>query len=305
MKKKQKKVVKSDINLVNLIERFGTDEKCRSHLTELRWPQGVECPRCKWKGVSTIADRNQYDCNVCRYQFSVTSNSIFHDSHLPLWKWFLAIYLMIESKKGISACQVQRTLKITYKTAWYLCHRIRAAMREVSADRLRGIVEIDETYIGGKWDGQAGKFTNKTCVIGAVQRGGQIRLQVIRHPNRYLAEKFIAKETDPTCEAIYTDESPIYDRVGDADTRHETVRHRDEEWVRGDVHTNTVENVWSLLKRGVIGTYHKLSVKHLDAYLDELEHRFNNRDNQFLFRDTLLKLVKAEKLPYAELVKAA
>jgi transposase-like protein len=304
MRKDKKPAVKSDVNLVNLIERFGTDEKCRSHLTELRWPQGVKCPRCQWKGVSTIEDRNQYDCNVCRYQFSVTSNTIFHDSHLPLWKWFLAIYLMIESKKGISACQVQRTLQITYKTAWFLCHRIRAAMREVSADQLKGVVEIDETYIGGKTF-SANKRRNKTCVVGAVQRDGQIRLQVIAHPNRFLVEKFIAGVTDPTCEAIYTDDSVIYDRVGDADTRHESVNHSAKEYVRGDVHTNNVENVWSLLKRGVVGTYHKLSVKHLDAYLDELEHRFNNRHNKFLFRDTLLKLVKAEKLPYAELTKAA
>jgi len=305
MKKDKKPVVKSDVNLVNLIERFGTDEKCRAHLAELRWPQGVSCPRCKWKGVSVIEDRNQYDCNVCRYQFSVTSNTIFHDSHLPLWKWFLAIYLMIESKKGISACQVQRTLQITYKTAWFLCHRIRAAMREVSADRLKGIVEIDETYIGGKWDGHRHKFQNKTCVVGAVQRDGQIRLQVVAHHNRFLIEKFIAGVTEPTTEAIYTDDSNLYDRVGDADTRHESVNHSAKEYVRGDVHTNNVENVWSLLKRGVVGTYHKLIVKHLDAYLDELEHRFNNRHNKFLFRDTLLKLVKAEKLPYAELTKAA
>src|SRR5438552_3242136 len=174
MKKNKKPAVKSDVNLINLIERFGTNEKCRSHLTELRWPQGVKCPRCQWKGVSHIEDRNQYDCNVCRYQFSVTSNTIFHDSHLPLWKWFLAIYLMIESKKGISACQVQRTLRITYKTAWFLCHRIRAAMREVSADRLKGIVEIDETYVGGRSHGPDWR-KNKMCVIGAIERGGQIR----------------------------------------------------------------------------------------------------------------------------------
>lgn len=306
MKKGKKKPVKSDVNLVNLIERFGTDEKCREHLIELRWPRGVQCPRCKWKGVSKVAERSQYDCNVCRYQFSVTSNTIFHDSHLPLWKWFLAIYLMIESKKGISACQVQRTLEITYKTAWFLCHRIRFAMRQVSADRLKGIVEIDETYIGGKFsDGGHGGKSNKTCVIGAVQRDGQIRLQVIAQPNRYIIEKFIAGATDPTCEAIYTDDSPIYNRIGDADTRHESVNHSAKEYVRGDVHTNNVENVWSLLKRGIVGTYHKLSVKHLDAYLDELEHRFNNRQNKFLFDDTLLKLVKAEKLPYSELTKAA
>jgi transposase-like protein len=301
----QKPAVKSDVNLVNLIERFGTDEKCRAYLTELRWPQGVQCPRCNWKGVSRIVDRDQYDCNVCRYQFSVTANSIFHDSHLPLWKWFLAIYLMIESKKGISANQVSRTLDCTYKTAWYLCHRIRAAMREVNADRLRGIVKIDETYLGGVARGQENRWKNKTCVVGAVQRGGKIRLQVIKAPNRFLLEKFIKENTAPDTEAIYTDEWMGYNRVGDSDTRHETVNHSAEEWVRGDVHTNTVESVWSLLKRGVIGTYHQLSMKHLDAYLDELEHRFNNRDNKFLFRDTLLKLVKAEKLPYERLVRAA
>lgn len=304
MKKKKKPAVKSDVNLVNLIERFGTDEKCRAHLTELRWPQGVKCPRCLWKGVSHIEDRNQYDCNVCRYQFSVTSNTIFHDSHLPLWKWFLAIYLMIESKKGISACQVQRTLEITYKTAWFLCHRIRAAMREVSADRLKGIVEIDETFLGGKGP-MSMKYKGKMCVVGAVERGGEIRLQLIKEPNRYLLRKFIKDNTAPETEAIYTDGWMGYKGVGDADTRHEVVNHAKDEWVRGDVHTNNVENVWSLLKRGVVGTYHKLSVKHLDAYLDELEHRFNNRHNKFLFRDTLLKLVKAEKLPYSELTKAA
>jgi len=305
MKAKKKRPIKSDINLVNLIEKFGSDEKCRAHLTELRWPHGVRCPRCKWKGVSTLAERGQYDCNICRYQFSVTSGTIFHDSHLPLWKWFLASYLMIESKKGISACQVQRTIKVTYKTAWFLCHRIRAAMREVSADRLKGIVEIDETYIGGKTRGREHRLDNKTYVIGAVQRDGQIRLQVIPAPNRYQFRKFIAETTDPSCEAIYTDDSAAYGNLSDADTRHETINHSVEEWVRGDVHTNNVENVWSLLKRSVVGTYHKLSVKHLDSYLDELEHRFNNRDNKFLFRDTLLKLVKAEALPYEKLTKAA
>ena len=304
MKKVQKPAVKSDVNLVNLIERFGTDEKCRAYLTELRWPQGIKCPRCNWKGVSTIEKRDQYDCNVCRYQFSVTANSIFHDSHLPLWKWFLAIYLMIESKKGISANQVKRSLDCTYKTAWYLCHRIRAAMREVNADRLRGIVEIDETYLGGKTT-QENRWKNKACVVGAVQRGGKIRLQVIKAPNRFLLWKFIEENTAPDTEAIYTDDYIGYGNLSDSDTRHETVNHSEEEWVRGDVHTNTVESIWSLLKRGVVGTYHQLSMKHLDAYLDELEHRFNNRDNQYLFRDTLLKLVKAEKLPYSELIKAA
>jgi transposase-like protein len=309
MKKTKSKAVKSDVNLVNLIERYGSDEKCREHLTALRWPSGIHCPRCKWKGYATIAERDKYECNVCHYQFSVTSGTIFHDTHLPLWKWFLAIYLMIESKKGISACQVQRTVEVSYKTAWFLCHRIRAAMREVSVEKLKGIVEVDETFIGGKATGfgHAGKMRNKSIVIGAIERGGEVRLQVMRskNPNRHLVRKFLAENVDDKAEAIYTDDWRGYDGIGDADTRHESVNHSEKEWVRGDVHTNTVENVWSLLKRSVIGTYHRLSIKHLDAYLDELEHRFNNRENKFLFRDTLLKLVKSETLTYEKLTKAA
>ena len=305
--KRKSKPIKSDVNLINLIERFGTDEKCRAYLTELKWPKGVECPRCKSKSVSTITERNQYDCNKCRYQFSVTSGTIFHDSHLPIWKWFLTIYLMIESKKGISANQIGRTIKVSYKTAWFLCHRVRAAMREVSADLLKGIVEVDETYVGGRIRGQGRGFKgrNKAIVIGAVERDGDIRLRVIKSPTKYWLHKFIHDTTDPKAKAIYTDELPAYIGIADADTRHETVKHAQEEWVRGDVHTNSVESVWSLLKRSVVGTYHRISIKHLDAYLDELEHRFNNRKNQYLFRDTLMKLVTAEKLPYAELVKAA
>jgi len=248
-----------------------------------------------------LAERDQYDCNICRYQFSVTSGTIFHDSHLPLWKWFLAIYLMIESKKGISACQIQRTIKTTYKTAWFLCHRIRAAMREVSADRLKGIVEIDETYIGGKVHGK-GPFSNKTCVIGAVQRDGEIRLQVIPASNRYQLRKFVSETTDPACEAIYTDDYVAYGDLSDADTRHERVKHSEEEWVRGDIHTNGIESVWSLLKRAIIGAYHRISHKHLDAYLDELEWRYGNRNNHFLFRDTIKCLTVAEKLEYKTLI---
>src|SRR4029077_15242140 len=184
--KKRTKSFKAEMNLPKLIAEFGSDEKCRVRLTELRWPKGVTCPRCKSKSVSTIAERDQYDCNKCRYQFSVTSGTIFHDSHLPIWKWFLAIYLMIESKKGISANQIGRTIKVSYKTAWYLCHRIRAAMREVSADLLKGIVEVDETYIGGKFRGGGmGYKRNKAVVVGAVERGGDIRLKVIASPTKY------------------------------------------------------------------------------------------------------------------------
>lgn len=294
------------MNLVKLIEKFGSDDKCRQRLAELRWPNGVECPRCQCKSISHIHDRAQYECNACRYQFSATSGTIFHDTHLPLSKWFLAVYLMIESKKGISALQLKRTLGIAYQTAWFLCHRIRSAMRDANCALLRGVVEIDETYVGGKVSGQGrGYKGNKAIAIGAVQRGGKIRLQVITNATKRTLHQFVKDNTAPDTEAIYTDELPAYNGIGDEDTRHETVNHSAKEWVRGDVHTNGAESVWSLLKRSIIGAYHKVSIKHLDAYLDELEHRFNGRNNEYLFRDTLVKLVNAETLTFEKLTKAA
>jgi len=206
----------------------------------------------------------------------------------------------------MSALQMKRTLCIAYETAWYLCHRIRAAMREINSELLRGIVEVDETYVGGKTRHMGhGYKGNKAIAIGAIQRGGKIRLQVITHATKAVLHKFIHDNTAPDTEAIYTDELPAYWGINDADTRHESVCHSAEEWVRGDVHTNGIENVWSLLKRSIIGSYHRVSIKHLDAYLDELEHRYNNRKNEYIFRDTLTKLVNAAKLPYSELVKAA
>src|SRR5437667_2817592 len=142
--KKRTKSFKAEMNLPKLIAEFGSDEKCRARLTELRWTNGVTCPRCQSRSVSTIAERGQYDCNACRYQFSVTAGTIFHDSHLSLSKWFLAIYLMTVAKKGVSALQLKRTLGMSYKTAWFMCHRIRAALKNALGNQpLRGIAEVD------------------------------------------------------------------------------------------------------------------------------------------------------------------
>jgi transposase-like protein len=306
MKKPQTKSEPNDMNLVKLIEQFSDETKTRAHLELLRWPQGITCPRCSSKEVSPIKGRPQYSCNGCEYQFSVKSGTIFNDSHLPLWKWLLATYLMTESKKGISACQIQRTLDISYPTAWFLCHRIRAAMKDVNPAPLEGTVEVDETYVGGKVRGRGrGYRGNKIAVVGALQRKGPVRMQTLKWVDRQKLHDFIHKTTKPETENIYTDEHVGYLGIQDHDTKHGTVNHSAEEWVHGDIHTNGIESVWSLLKRSVVGTYHKVSVKHLDAYLGELEHRFNNRQNKFLFRDTLLKLVEAKKLTYQELTKAA
>lgn len=298
------KFVKAEMNLPKLIAQFGDDSRCRAYLERLRWPNGVQCPRCESKKLLELREREKYECRECSYQFTVTSGTIFHDTHLSLSKWFLAIYLMTESKKGMSALQIKRTLDIAYQTAWHLCHRIRAAMREINAELLRGVVEVDETYVGRKVHGMGrGYKGNKAIAIGAVQRQGKIRLQVITHADKATLHKFILDNTAPDTEAIYTDELPAYWGNEDSDTVHKWVNHSAEEWVVGDVHTNGIESVWSLLKRSIIGSYHKVSIKHLDAYLDELEHRLNNRQNEHIFRDTLTKLVNAAKLPYQDLVQ--
>lgn len=309
---------KGNVNLVNLIEKFGSEDRCHAYLEELRWPNGVACPRCGSKAISRIKKRRQFDCDSCRYQFSVRVNSIFHDSHLPLWKWFLAVYMMIESKKGISANQLKRTLNVSYKTAWYLCHRVRAAMKDDSPQVLEGTIELDETFIGGKhknrpasqrqkgYKGMAAGYTNKTMVMGAIQRGGAVRFRVERHAkqqNALLFHKWVESTVSDKAENIYTDAHPAYRHLARTDPRHQSIDHDDDEWVRVDVHTNSIEGVFSLFKRALVGSYHQLSAKHLDAYLDEFTWRFNNRDNRFLFRDTLLALLKEQPLTYKKLIE--
>ena len=296
-----------EINLVELIDRCHSEESCRARLEELRWPEGVECPRCDSKSIARMEDRHQYQCRSCRYQFSVTAGTIFHDTHLPLWKWFLAVYLIVESKKGISDNQLKRMIGVTYKTAWYLSHRIRGALNEVDAQLLKGIVEVDETFVGSRMEGQGrGYKGNKTVVVGAMQRDGNICLQVVRGTDRESLHRFIRKNTAGDAEATYTDDWPAYKGIADKDTEHKTVKHRDKEYVEeGDVHTNSIENVWSLLKRSIVGSYYQVSARHLDAYSDELEFQFNNRANPYMFRDAMLKLVVAHNLPYAKLIEDA
>ena len=284
------------------MDKFNSDDKCRDVLEQLRWPRGVCCPRCDSDRVSNISTRNQYGCDPCGYQFSVTAGTIFHDSHLPLRKWFAAIYLMCETKKGVSANQLKRTLKVAYKTAWYLCHRIRAAMKDADTEPLEGTVEVDETWIGGKVKGRGRGYTdNKTMVLGAIERDGNIRLKVEKRRNRKTLHEFIETHA-PDAEKIYTDDFIAYKGIEDENTKHESVNHSAGEYVRGDVHTNSVEGVFSLFKRSIVGAYHQISAKHLPAYLDEFEFRFDNRDNPYLFRDTLLRLIGSGKLTYQTLV---
>jgi transposase-like protein len=305
------------VNLVTLFEQYGDEDRARQALERLRWPEGVRCLRCgsdKVRPIQSVTKyrsgpkkgqvrgvRKQYDCS-CGYQFSVTTGTVLHDTHLPLWKWFLATYLMTDAKKGVAALQLKRELGVSYEAAWYLCHRIRSAMVEATMGPLSGVVEIDETYVGGRKRDDFGG-ANKAMVMGALARDGAIRLKVESSKRRGRGseiQRFVKSVVQKgTTEIVYTDGHNAYKAI--RDVAHETVDHSAEEWVRGDVSTQGIESAWSLLKRSIVGSYHQLSVKHLQAYMDEFAFRFNNRENPFLFRDTLLALIHADVLPYAEL----
>lgn len=289
------------VNLMSLIRKYGTDERCRECLVHLRWPKGVICPKCGSNKISRVYERGTFDCDNCRYQFSVTAGTMFHDSHLPLTTWFYVTYVMCESKKGVSANQIKRMFGISYKTAWYLCHRIRAAMLEAAPAKLDGTVEIDETYVGGKARRWRAK-SKKSVVIGIRKRNGDLRLVRAKDATSTTIREIIAEHIGENVEVIMTDESAIYPWALKKlpKEKHKTINHS-KEYAHGDIHTNTVESAFSLLKRGIVGTWHKVSAKHLPAYLDEMCFRFNNRRNPFLFRDTLLKLIASQNVEYKEL----
>jgi transposase-like protein len=300
--------------LCEVLREFGSDESCREYLEALRWPHKVACPRCASEKISRVYERKVFDCDSCRYQFSVLAGTIFQDTKLPLPTWFATVYLMCESKKGISANQVNRMMGGSYKTAWYLCHRIRAAMTSAKEDRpkLGGTVEVDETFVGGIQRGHQHKAGHPECkkevVIGIRQRGGELRFFHAADVKSGTLAKYIKENVSQDVDVIMTDEFPSYPkalRQAGVLGEHKTIRHKDGIYVDGDIYTNTVESAFSLLKRGIIGTWHRISAKHLAAYLDEMEFRFNNRSNPYLFRDTLMKLIEAPVLEYKKLTAAA
>jgi transposase-like protein len=291
------------VNLIDVHTLFPTEEKCRELLVRLRWPEGPRCLRCKAPVVELETKKQLFYCKDCDYQFSVTAGTVFNDSHLPLFKWFAATLLLCEAKKGMSALQIQRTLGIGgYKTAWYLCHRIRSAMIESQRQMLDGTVEIDETDIGGKFR-KGMPRTEKMVVIGVRKRNGDLRLLHVDSATSEAIRKIVAEHVSQDVEVIVTDESVIYPFAFTVDQKklHKTICHS-REYVCGDVHTNTVESAFSLLKRGIIGTWHKVSAKHLPAYLEEMCFRFNRRNRPDLFLDTLRHMVTSPVLTFEKLI---
>lgn len=297
------------MTIVELCTTFSSDERCRELLERLKWPNGPECPRCKGQNVVRLATNAKLLwCKECEYQFTVTANSIFHDSHLPLIKWLAATYLICESRKGMSANQLKRTLGVSYKTAWYLCHRIRSAMASTEKTMLSGVVEMDETYIGGKLKGHDAarrRLQNKEIVIGIKQRNGELRFFHAQDVKSGTLAQYIKENVGHDCEVVITDELTSYPgaikQARIPDLRHQSVNHSAGEYVNGDITTNGIESAFSLLKRGIVGTWHKVSAKHLAAYLEEMTFRFNRRNSKTLFLETLHHMVTADPLTFERL----
>jgi transposase-like protein len=241
------------VTLPKITELFSTDDKCREVLERLRWPNGPECPRCHTRKVVRLSTNIKLLwCADSEYQFSVTAGTVFNDSHLPLSKWFIAVLLLVEARKGFSANQMKRTLGVSYKTAWYLCHRIRAAMKEYDQNMLEGVVEMDETYVGGKKTGYgvyAGKKA-KEVVIGIRQRGGDLRFFHVADAKSGTLAKYIRENVSEDVDVIVTDEFSAYPdamrRAQVPATKHKTIQHKGRVYVDGEIHTNTVESAFSL-----------------------------------------------------------
>ena len=295
---------------------FNDADAAREHLEQTRWPHGPACPHCGVVNEATAikgrsARAGLYQCNACRDQFTITVGTVFERSKVPLNKWLLATYLMASSKKGISAHQIGRTLGVTYKTAWFMCHRIREAMTETSPAPLGGpdkTVEADETYVGGlegnkhrskrKFHRGAG---SKQAVFTLVERDGRARSFHVANVNAKTLRTVIMTSVHRTSH-LMTDRANLYVKPGREFASHGAVDHSSGEYVRGKTHSNTAENFFSILKRGIIGTFHHVSEAHLKRYLAEFDFRYSNRSglgiNDTMRTDEALRGIGGKRLMY-------
>ncbi len=281
-----------NLTITELLIKFGEEDKAREFLERLRWHGEPTCPRCGTiqnhkftarEGTKTHARKGVYFCSDCRQQFTVTVGTIMEATHIPLGKWIAAFFLICASKKSVSSLQMKRMLGITYKSAWFMTHRIRHVMDENGTmDKLTGTVEVDETYVGGKprkGDKRVYKrTTHKTPVMALVARDGKVKTQVTRNTTALTVKGAIRAHVDSKSRII-TDQYVSYSGIGSEFAGgHHTVNHTKGEYSRGDIYTNTVESFFALLKRGIYGTYHHVSREHLHRYASEFGFRWNTRD---------------------------
>lgn len=276
-----------DLTLDQIMAHFATDDSAREYLEAVRWPDGPVCAHCgETERVKRLEGKSHraglYQCYACKDQFTVTVGTVFEKSKVPLRKWLVAWYMLCSSKKGISALQMQRMLGIgSYRTAWFMMHRIRYALRDpVFADKLGGgggTVEADETYVGGKVKGMGRAYKrNKMPVVSLVERGGRVRSRSVAKVTGKTLKRALDEHLDPSAH-LMTDDLAGYRKLGKRCASHRTVNHSAGEYARGDAHTNTVEGFFALFKRGVHGTFHHIGHKYMDQYLAEFDFRYSHR----------------------------
>ncbi len=285
------------MNIVEVFERYATQDDCLDYIERVRWSGEPVCPYCGSVQTTRMKQERRHHCNPCNTSFSVTVRTIFHKTRLPLQKWFLALTLILNAKKGIAARQLARDLKVNKDTAWRISMKIREAMRESQQRQLlTGIVEMDEVYIGGKPrkkgpgdKAKRGRGTKKTPVVGMIERGGKVRAEVVKKKNLNAKglSALVRRNVDISNARLMTDEYGGYVGIKRF-MPHSTINHQ--VWyVDGEIHTNSIEGFWALLKRGIIGQFHKVSLKHLPSYLDEFCYRHNNRNSVGVFDSTIAR----------------
>lgn len=287
--------------LAEFLSAFNSEEVCRKYFEEVRFAKGDFCPHCKHTKIMRFSDGKRYRCDKCKRDFTIKTGTLFGESKIPLQKWFIAIYLLTTNKKGISSINLANQVGVSQKTAWFMDMRIREALKQ-GKGMLGGVVEVDETYIGGKHVRKDG-FRKKAPIFGMTERGGKLRAYHIPHRGTEVLLPTMKKHIDPKAR-IMSDEARVYQKLGKVGFHNTgTVKHGKKHWAHGDVNTNSIESFWALFKRNYHGTYHSMSKKHLQRYIDEVVYRFNGRElsMQELFDTVTTKMSKRGKMSYKAL----
>lgn len=282
------------ITLKEFLAKYKTNDDCLNEIVAIKYPNGIKCKKCnKITNHYKLKSRKSYSCQFCGSQTAPLANTVFHKSSTDLLDWFYAIYLITQAKSGMSALHLQRILGNSYKTSWRMFHQIRKLMSDTNEDKLDGIVEVDETFVGGKTKNRKNKFgqgtQDKAVVMGMIKRGGKAYLKHIESTGKWALREQIEKYVSPTA-TVMTDDYKGYIQLKKMGYKHYAVNHSKYQYRKGEAYTQNAENVWSHLKRGIYGVYHSVSKRHLQKYVDEFAFRYNNRKSADMFNLVLSKI---------------